>query len=50
VYSILLFAKKRRAGRVAIDCQIIPANIMAPKILINDPEELTIFHVAIESG
>ena len=50
VNSIFLLAKKSRAGRVVIDCQIIPANIIAPKILTKDPDELTIFHVAIESG
>ena len=49
-YSMFLFAKKRSPPLETTDCHIIPANIMTPIILIRDPDELTIFQAAIESG
>ena len=49
-YSMLLLEKNIRPPLDTIDCHIIPANIITPMILIKDPEDLTIFHAAIESG
>jgi len=47
---MLLLAKNIRPPFETTDCHIIPANIITPIILIKDPDELIIFHAAIESG
>lgn len=49
-YSMLLLEKNISPPLETIDCHIIPANIITPIILINDPDELIIFHADIESG
>lgn len=47
---MFLLAKNRRPPLETIDCHIIPANIITPIILIREPDDLTIFQAAIESG
>ena len=47
---MLLLAKNISPPLETTDCHIIPANIITPIILINDPDDLIIFHADIESG
>ena len=47
---MFLLAKNINPPFDAIDCHNIPANIDTPMILIKEPEELTMFHAAMESG